>query len=514
MRLGGGSEDTQATVARLVPGLPAYERKFDRAVPLIDPRPSDDHLASDAIPESAVPATVGKRDTLYRRGLAAADALSTTVALVVAVTLLGDDRLTFAALAIAPLIVLVSKVIGLYDRDEHLIRRTTLDEIPALFEVATLYTLVAWFAESLYVDGALAKVQVFALWLMVFLSMAISRELVRQAVKRATQPERCLVLGDATIAARLEQKFSMSYSMRVDMVGRVPFDAEPLGAATDGPQVLGTIRTLPLVIETHEIERVIVAPGSATSEEMLAAIRRIKAHGPKVSVVPRLLDVVGSSVEFDDVDGITLLGLRGFGLSKSSKLMKRGLDMAGALAVLAVIGPLLAMLALTVKLTSPGPVFFRQRRIGRDGVPFQMLKFRTMVDGADAQKAKLAELNEAADGLFKISDDPRLTSVGRFLRRASLDELPQLLNVLRGEMSLVGPRPLVLDEDRNIKGWERQRLNVAPGMTGFWQILGSSRVPRDEMVKIDYLYGANWSLWLDVKILLRTVPHVLARRGL
>jgi lipopolysaccharide/colanic/teichoic acid biosynthesis glycosyltransferase len=142
-----------------------------------------------------------------------------------------------------------------------------------------------------------------------------------------------------------------------------------------------------------------------------------------------------------------------------------------------------------------------------------MLKFRTMVEDAEAQKATLASLNEA-DGIFKIADDPRITRVGRFLRRASLDELPQLFNVLSGDMSLVGPRPLVTDEDSAIEGWQRRRLVVSPGMTGFWQVLGSSRVPREEMVKIDYMYGANWSLWVDVKILLRTVPHVLARRGL
>ena len=152
--------------------------------------------------------------------------------------------------------------------------------------------------------------------------------------------------------------------------------------------------------------------------------------------------------------------------------------------------------------------------MGREGIPFEMFKFRTMVDGAEAQKAELAADNEAGGGLFKIKDDPRVTRVGRLLRRASLDELPQLLNVLRGEMALVGPRPLVLDEDSQIEGWQRPRLELPPGMTGPWQIFGSARIPLDEMVKIDYLYGANWSLWLDMKILLRTVPFVLGRRGL
>jgi lipopolysaccharide/colanic/teichoic acid biosynthesis glycosyltransferase len=151
--------------------------------------------------------------------------------------------------------------------------------------------------------------------------------------------------------------------------------------------------------------------------------------------------------------------------------------------------------------------------VGRDGKPFEMLKFRTMDLGADQLKAELQALNEA-DGLFKISEDPRITRVGKLLRHTSLDELPQLVNVLRGDMSLVGPRPLVHDEDSQIVGWHRRRLDLTPGMTGHWQILGSAKVPLHEMVAIDYLYIANWSLWSDLKLLLRTVPHVVAARGM
>jgi lipopolysaccharide/colanic/teichoic acid biosynthesis glycosyltransferase len=182
--------------------------------------------------------------------------------------------------------------------------------------------------------------------------------------------------------------------------------------------------------------------------------------------------------------------------------------------VLLLVGPLIAMIAIAIRVDTRGPVLFRQRRMGRGNVPFEMFKFRTMVDGADDHKKALRGRNEAKGGLFKIQNDPRVTRVGRFLRRTSLDELPQLLNVVRGEMALVGPRPLVIDEDRLVEGWQRRRLQLTPGMTGLWQIFGSARIPLNEMVKIDYLYGANWSLWLDVKILLRTVPFVLGRRGL
>jgi len=208
-----------------------------------------------------------------------------------------------------------------------------------------------------------------------------------------------------------------------------------------------------------------------------------------------------------------VLGLRHYGLSRSSRALKRSFDIAiGGLTLLA-LAPALLLIALTIKLDSRGPVFFRQRRIGRRDRQFEIVKFRTMVVGADGRKGDLVDLNEA-EGLFKIANDPRITRIGSILRRTGLDELPQLFNVIRGDMSLVGPRPLIPEEDIKVDGWARRRLEVPPGMTGHWQVLGSARVPLREMLKIDYLYGANWSLWGDMKILLRTIPFVVSRRGL
>jgi lipopolysaccharide/colanic/teichoic acid biosynthesis glycosyltransferase len=223
-----------------------------------------------------------------------------------------------------------------------------------------------------------------------------------------------------------------------------------------------------------------------------------------------MFEVVGSAVEFDDVDGMTMLGVRSFGLSRSSRLIKRAFDVVVASIGLVVISPILGAIALAISLDSKGPILFGQVRVGRDGKHFRMFKYRSMVADAEMQKDSLRALNEAGDGLFKLTHDPRVTRVGRFLRGTSLDELPQLFNVLRGEMSLVGPRPLVVDEDAQVLGLDRSRLHLTPGMTGPWQVLGS-RVPMQEMVGIDYLYVANWSLWLDIKILLRTVSHVARR---
>lgn len=201
------------------------------------------------------------------------------------------------------------------------------------------------------------------------------------------------------------------------------------------------------------------------------------------------------------------------GLSRSAAAVKRAFDLIGAVILLLATLPIMAIAALSVRLEGPGPILFRQTRVGRGGRHFAIIKFRTMVDGADALKAGLMGLNET-HGLFKIADDPRITRVGRWLRRSNLDELPQLINVLLGQMSLVGPRPLVVSEDAVILGADRRRLHLAPGMTGLWQTHGRTRGPLADMVRLDHLYIANWSLLGDVRILLRTIPHMVLRRGL
>jgi exopolysaccharide biosynthesis polyprenyl glycosylphosphotransferase len=465
------------------------------------------------IPEASITVGSRRRDEVYRRLLGASDVMAAAIAGAIAFPVLGDDVLRPLAPLALPLAVVVGKVAGLYDRDEHLLRKTTLDEAPALFRVATLYTLVLFLAGDLIVaEGTFGRGQIFALWIILFVCMLAARSGARRLARAVAPEERCLVLGDAEAGAWLSSKMKGAHGLNARIVGRVPLEPDPPGA--NGLPLLGDYDRLGIILAERDIDRVIIAPGHSLADHILDAVRRVKALGVKVSVLPRLFEVVGSSVEFDDIDGAVLLGVRRYGLSHSSKMLKRGVDVTLATIGLIVIAPLLAAIAVAIKLGSPGPVFFRQSRMGRDNVPFEMLKFRTMVDGAEAQKAGLAARNEAGGGLFKIQRDPRITRVGSFLRRTSLDELPQLWNVLRGDMALVGPRPLVIDEDARIMGWRRRRLLLTPGMTGLWQIFGSARIPMNEMVKIDYLYGANWSPWLDVKILLRTVSFVLARRGL
>ena len=435
-----------------------------------------------------------------------ADVIAAASALVVAIPLLGDgDANSPLAAAGLPLIVVISKVLGLYDRDELLLRKTTLDEAPTLFQLATLSALLLWLGNTVLVEGELGRDQVMGFWGLLFLSLVGARYLARLVARRSTPLETVLLVGETAACERVRAKIEESSSVHARVVAHVVLEAA--GEAQDAAAALAHVAA------EREVHRVVIAPRSIDHGEILDLIRAAKALGLKVSVLPRMLEVVGSSVEFDDVDGLGVLGVRRFGLTRSSWLVKRAMDLGGSLAALLFLAPLLALIALAIKLTSRGPVFFRQRRVGRDGRIFQMFKFRTMVEDAEARKARLEALNEA-DGLFKIADDPRVTRVGRFLRRTSLDELPQLVNVLSGEMSLVGPRPLVPEDDQRVEGWYRRRLQLTPGMTGRWQVLGSARIPLQEMVKLDYLYIANWSLWGDVKILLRTLPFVFRQRGL
>jgi exopolysaccharide biosynthesis polyprenyl glycosylphosphotransferase len=452
---------------------------------------------------------VSVRDGTYRRALALADALAGACALGLTRLLGGGTRP--ATLVVVPAIVLISKLLGIYDREELLVRKSTLDEAPVVFQLATLYSLVVWLINGQFITGTTDRRGLLSLWLSTFLLLLLFRATARMISRAITPVERCLVIGDGQTCQRLRTKLARRRSLHAQVVANVPVDGfgrEPPGLGTYLER-----QDLTALISQYRIDRILLAPERADAEEVLNMIRVATMLGTKVSVLPRILEVVGSSVEFDEVEGVPLLSVRTPYLSRSSQLIKRSLDLTVSVLGLIASAPLIALIALAIKLDARGPVLFRQLRIGRDDRPFEMLKFRTMVVGADEQRDQLRHLNEA-DGLFKIAQDPRITRVGGVLRQLSLDELPQLWNVVRGDMSLVGPRPLVIEEDSRIEGWHRRRLQLTPGMTGHWQILGPARIPLDEMVKIDYLYVTNWSLWEDMKILLRTIPYVVARRGM
>jgi exopolysaccharide biosynthesis polyprenyl glycosylphosphotransferase len=444
-----------------------------------------------------------RREALNRRLLALADIVAVTTASVALSGLFGSKRVEAVALAGIPLVLLLFKAAGLYERDQLKLVHSTLDEVPLLLALTGLFALGITILEPAVLGVPIGGARVAALWLGSFGAVVGGRLLARYLAGRLSPRERCLVIGDQRRLARVRERVAASQA-RATIIASLPSTVETAAG-------LASLAEVRRIVREHEIDRIIIAPTKTDASGVVHLIRIAKAVGVRVSVLPRMLEVVGSAVEFDEVDGMPMLGVRSFGLSRSSRLLKRAFDLAVTLPGLLLVAPGIALVALCIRLDSPGPIFFRQLRVGRDGKPFRIFKFRSMVRDADAHKEELRALNEGGDGLFKISCDPRITRVGVWLRRLSLDELPQLLNVLRGEMSLVGPRPLVIDEDAQVIGLDRSRLHLTPGMTGPWQVLGA-RVPMQEMVGIDYLYGANWSLWLDLKILLRTVRHV-ARRG-
>jgi exopolysaccharide biosynthesis polyprenyl glycosylphosphotransferase len=446
--------------------------------------------------------SVVSRAALNRRLLALGDVSAASVALVVLLNVFGERRIAALAFAGMVLLLFLFKVSGLYDRDDLRLVHSTLDEVPLLLQLTGLFALGLAILQSIVLAGSLSATRIAALWIASFGTIVSGRIATRALAGRTSPPERCLVIGDAAQAGRIHDKLGSSHA-RAEVVASLPLASKDVTAAdwADVPRIMRR------VVSELDVHRIIIAPTTTDTRHVVDMIRVAKSIGVGVSVLPRMFEVVGSAVEFDDIDGMTMLGIRRFGLSRSSRLLKRTFDLAVGSLVLLILSPLFLAVALAIFVDSRGSIFFRQVRVGRDGKHFHILKFRSMVAGADGRKDELRSINEAGDGLFKIANDPRVTRVGRILRATSLDELPQLLNVLRGEMSLVGPRPLVVDEDAQVIGLDRSRLHLTPGMTGPWQVLGT-RVPMQEMVAIDYLYVASWSMWLDLKLLLRTARHV------
>ena len=281
----------------------------------------------------------------------------------------------------------------------------------------------------------------------------------------------------------------------------------------EGAPVLGQLEQLPEIIEKHAIECVFIASSAVGPDLMKRVTKSLRWQNLEVRVSANLTDIMASRLTVQPVGYLLSLSLRPVRLSASQVVRKRALDLLIAGAVAILTSPIWVLIALMVKSTSRGPVLFRQQRVGRDGQLFTIYKFRTMVADAESRLALLADQNEAQGPLFKIRKDPRITRVGRWLRRSSLDELPQLLNVLKGQMSLVGPRPPLPTEVAVYHDWHRDRLAVQPGITGLWQVGGRSELSFDDAVRLDLFYIENWSLTLDLFILGKTVPAVLSSRG-
>jgi exopolysaccharide biosynthesis polyprenyl glycosylphosphotransferase len=408
--------------------------------------------------------------------------------------------------------VVLFKMYGLYERDAKRLSHSTLDDLPSLFHGLLLGCLLMW---CWFVVVAPAKLMFTAILAFGGLAMVLvltGRVLARAGLLRLISPERVLLIGTGQASGALIEKMRAKASLRLEPIGMVSCDHDA-ARAVDLP-LLGCLEhvDLPSLMVEHRVGRVVVADAEVEDEQLLEVLRDCKNVSVKVSLLPAMFSALGPAVEIDDVQGVTVLGINPPVLSRSSRMAKRGLDLIGAglLSLLAL--PVLAALAVAVRLDSEGPAFFHQERVGKGGRHFRLLKLRTMVVDAEARRAALL-VRSTDPGWLRLEHDPRVTRIGRLLRVTSLDELPQLWNVLRGDMSLVGPRPLIAEEDCMVDGWARGRLDLTPGVTGLWQVLGRTSIPFEEMVKLDYLYVTNWSLWGDVRLILRTLPVVLQRSG-
>ncbi len=426
----------------------------------------------------------------------------------------GTGLLLF--LGLVPYWIAVLWVFGLYREPGRSIGGFNLGE--ALSGLTSL-TSASWLLLIIMVLSLGTRAPVAPLivyWALAAVLVPSARWVSRVTVwSRPAFQERVLIIGAGEVGHTIAAKISAHPEYHIKLVGFLD-DGEPRRNGDGGPPlpVIGTLDDLGAIVSDEGVDRVIVAFSRARHNDFLRVVRACADDGVKVNIVPRLFEVVSSRALVDDVEGIPLLDVGHVELSRFNMAVKRGFDLViGGLLCIPIL-PVLAVVAIVIKLDSPGPVFYRQERMGRAGRTFMIFKFRSMYVGADKERLELAEgQNDYSGPMFKLKEDPRVTRVGGFLRRWSIDELPQILNVMKGDMSLVGPRPLWVEEAKQCRGWTQKRLDITPGITGLWQVLGRTNIPFDEMVKLDYMYVTGWSLSWDVKLLLQTVPAVLNKRG-
>ena len=348
------------------------------------------------------------------------------------------------------------------------------------------------------------------------LALALAGRTTLRASLHRVSPlrQRTLIIGSGLVASQLLDRLRRHGEYGLDPIGIVDDEIHD-DFGLDVP-VLGRFDDLRDVLRRHNVERVMIAFSRTSHEELLDVLRACREERVAVDIVPRLFEFLDGAKAIEQIGGIPLLTISAAAPRRASRrVAKRALDVAVAGGLLIAMAPVLLIVALAIKIESRGPVLFKQPRAGLRGKPFMVFKLRSMYQDAEARKAELMRHNEMDGGvLFKVQRDPRITRLGRWLRRLSIDEMPQLLNVLRGEMSLVGPRPLVLPESALLgDSWHARRLDLRPGLTGPWQISGRSDLTVQDMVRLDYQYVTGWSLTRDLEILLGTVTVVLNGRG-
>ncbi len=406
----------------------------------------------------------------------------------------------------APITVLVFAQSGLYRERE---RRPGAGRILACLIVVALIVLAFGIGTGYdFTTSGLIPTSVVVSALTIGLFRAAYESASLEVMRAMGIRRRVVLVGEGESLSRLRQSLAAARGgLSYEFVGAVAPEPVP------GIRLLGSRAELAIVLEQVRPDEVILAEADFDERTVLEVVEQAHRQGIKVRLAPDTTELLVQRGEYVPGHGAPLFELRPPVLTGAEWAVKRAFDIVVSALVLLLALPLWALIALAVKLDSRGPIFFVDRRIGVGEREFGMLKFRTMVAEAAALQPELEEANEAEGALFKIREDPRVTRVGRFLRRFSLDEIPQIMNVLKGEMSLVGPRPLPLRDYRLLEDWHRARYAVLPGMTGLWQISGRSGLTFDDLVRLDFTYLENWSIWLDITIIARTIPAVISRRG-
>ena len=491
-------------------------------------------------PAGAVPAsafldeslTGAAREVGNRRALVtlAADVIALDVSMLLALLLLpvvshgplvghalgefSEVRPPFAIIAlIVPWTIFVLYGYGLYRSSARSINGWVVSEglrgLTAL-SVAAWSVLVIMLVTTGSTDS-LGFIAVY--WACAAVLVPVTRSLGRAAFWQSSHlSERTLIVGAGAVGHLLAEKIAKHPEYNIRLVGFLD-DGEPVTSIGQTVPVIGRLDELDRALGEYEVTRVIIAFSRARHQQILEVVRTCADRGVRVNIVPRLFEILSSQTAMDDVEGIPLLDVAHVELSRFNVVVKRIFDLVvGGLVTLLML-PAIGALALAIKIDTRGPVFFRQERMGRGGKVFRIFKLRSMHVNAEQRRRELDSHNDYSGPMFKMKRDPRVTRVGTFLRKWSLDEIPQLFNVLKGEMSLVGPRPLWVDEAARCRGWTKKRLDITPGITGLWQVTGRNDVPFDEMVKLDYMYVTGWTLSWDIKLLIETLPAVLSKRG-
>ena len=395
--------------------------------------------------------------------------------------------------------------------------RIWLEEVYAIASATTIGVVVLIILNLAFGQLSFSRLIFLYTAVLVTLLLGISRAVIyalRGYLRnRGFGLERVVLVGVGDVGLMVMRTIAARPSLGYELVGFL--DDNPAKNQTDIGrfQALGPLNNFRVILQNHGIDTAIICLPWKSHRTVAHMLYVCEQSGIKAQIVPNFFQLTKNQMQVERLDSIPLITTRSVSIAGWNLFIKRALDVTVATAILIVGLPFAALISLAIYCSSPGPIVYSQTRIGRNGQPFKIYKFRSMIADAEAQLEKMADLNEASGPLFKMRDDPRRTPLGRILRRFSMDELPNLINVLRGEMSLVGPRPNVPEEVAQYKDWHRKRLSVSPGMTGMWQVSGRSDLTFDEMVLLDIYYAENWSLTLDLGIMMRTIPKVLGGEG-